>query len=207
MRPGAGRRDVHLAEAVAGVAALYGLVLLAGVPAPPGLRLLPPAVALAGSLGLAWELRRRPGPRLDRRVALPWLFLGVIGGASALPAGRAALALAPEELGLGSLPRPTAATPADAVFALAAPLYEEPIYRGRLLPALRHAVGPASAVAIAALAFALPHGGGWPLLGTFVVGTGLGALALVTRSLRLCIALHLGLNLGALAVRTAHGAS
>jgi membrane protease YdiL (CAAX protease family) len=62
-----------------------------------------------------------------------------------------------------------------------APVFEEVLYRGQLL------------------IFALPHLEAWSVLGTFLVGLALGAARLLAGSLALCIGVHAGLNLAAVA--------
>ena len=77
---------------------------------------------------------------------------------------------------------------------LLAPVWEESLYRGRLLPALVRPLGPVAAVGVSSLAFALPHLQPWPLLGSFVVGCGLGVVYLRSRSAWTCIGIHAGFN-------------
>ena len=48
-----------------------------------------------------------------------------------------------------------------------------------------------------ALAFALPHVQPWAVLGTFLVGCGLGSVERHSRRLGLCIGIHAGLNAAA----------
>jgi len=89
----------------------------------------------------------------------------------------------------------------EPAFALAvvvlAPIFEELLYRDRLIIALRDRAGPALAVLVSAALFALPHLEAWSVLGSWMVGLVLGALRLASRSLSLCVALHAGLNLAA----------
>jgi membrane protease YdiL (CAAX protease family) len=75
------------------------------------------------------------------------------------------------------------------------PLLEEALYRARLLPALRAALGAPLALLLSSALFALPHGDPWLVLAAFGVGLALGAAFLATRSLALCVAYHAGLNL------------
>ena len=88
---------------------------------------------------------------------------------------------------------------------LLAPVFEEVLYRERLLPALQGLVGRAPALLMSSALFALPHLEPWPVFGTFVAGNLLGALWLAWRSVSLCVGTHLGLNLAAqlLTLRTA----
>jgi len=80
-----------------------------------------------------------------------------------------------------------------------APLFEEPLYRGRLLLALRARLGTAPALVLGSALFAISHIDPWPVLATFAVGLFLGALMLASRSVAACVGVHAGLNLGALA--------
>ena len=80
-----------------------------------------------------------------------------------------------------------------------APIFEELLYRERLLPALRARIGAPLAVAATSALFALPHLEPWNVLGAFLVGLMLGTVYLATGSISICIALHGGLNLACLA--------
>jgi membrane protease YdiL (CAAX protease family) len=84
-----------------------------------------------------------------------------------------------------------------AVLGLA-PVFEELLYRERLLLALRTRTGALLAVTISSLLFALPHLEPWSVLTTSLVGLALGALMLASGSVALCIGLHAGLNLAAI---------
>lgn len=81
---------------------------------------------------------------------------------------------------------------------LLAPVFEEILYRARLLPALSRWVGSLPALLASSALFALPHLEPWPMLGTFVAGGLLGAAWLVFEDVFLCIGLHAGMNLSAL---------
>lgn len=78
---------------------------------------------------------------------------------------------------------------------LLAPVFEEILYRERLLGWLRARTGPVPAILLSSLAFALPHPGPWSRLTSFVVGLGLANVRRASGSLLLCIALHAGFNL------------
>jgi len=165
--------------------------------------------ALPGSLGaataLVWAARGRwavarlatPGPR-----RAPVLALGLAAGFASLPAWVALIAWA--GVGLGLEPAVPAAEERGGDLArqasavILAPLLEEALYRERLLGALRARVGLGPAILLSSVAFAAPHGEPWRVLGTFLVGIALGAVAAGTRSLVLCIGIHAGLNLAAL---------
>jgi membrane protease YdiL (CAAX protease family) len=158
------------------------------------------AVPLSFALATALVLAARAGPlRRPSRSALAWLGGGVVAGAASYPAWvglvagvGAALGLAPPQAARGPAPPLVAA----AMVGLA-PVFEEVLYRERLLASLRAHTGAAAAVLLSSAAFALPHLEPWALLGTFMVGLALGAAMCWTRSLALCIGLHAGLNLAA----------
>ena len=102
---------------------------------------------------------------------------------------------------LGLRPVPPPSRPDDPLLLVAvlglAPVFEELLYRERLLLALRSRIGAGFAVAISSLLFALPHLEAWSVLATSLVGLVLGALMLAGGSVALCIGLHAGLNLAA----------
>jgi len=107
-------------------------------------------------------------------------------------------------LAVGLAPRPGtppgAGSPALWIAVLVlAPVFEELLYRERLIPALRERIGAPLAVVATSALFALPHLEPWNVLGTFLVGLMLGAVYLGTAAIELCIALHAGLNLGCVA--------
>jgi membrane protease YdiL (CAAX protease family) len=104
-------------------------------------------------------------------------------------------------LGIGLEVRAATGRPSLAIVLASlgfAPVFEELLYRERLLPALRERFGAPLAVALSSLLFALPHVESWSLLGTFLVGLALGPVYLSSGSVGLCIGLHAGLNLAAL---------
>ena len=145
-------------------------VALLGWMRPRGrLRPAPLAVGLAGASGF---------------VALPaWLVLVAWCGA--------ALGLAP--------PGRVASPPAWLAHAVLAPLFEEWLYRERLLPALRARLGAPLALVVSSAAFAAPHLEPWSVLATFSVGLALGGVFLASGRAALCVAAHAGLNTAALA--------
>jgi membrane protease YdiL (CAAX protease family) len=164
----------------------------------PGLETLPAFVVTAGLL-----LATRP-----RAAARRWaargagrLGAGVSIGYASYPGCVAIIATLGLAIGLPA----TAAIPSSApdaaeraIALLLAPAVEEALYRGRLLTALRRALGAVPALALCAALFALPHVHAWSVLGTFLVGLGLGGVRLLGGSLTLCAGIHLGLNLAAL---------
>jgi len=96
-------------------------------------------------------------------------------------------------------------TPASAYMLagfgiLIAPVVEELFFRGFLYPALARPLGVAPATAITAAGFALLHSEqlahAWaPLLILFGVGTVLTTIRAITKSVALCVFIHMGYNL------------
>lgn len=81
---------------------------------------------------------------------------------------------------------------------LLSPVFEELLYRERLLPALRARFGVVPAVVLSSVLFAVSHVYAWSVLSTFLVGLSLGAVYAVSGSVALCIAMHAGFNLATL---------
>jgi membrane protease YdiL (CAAX protease family) len=79
------------------------------------------------------------------------------------------------------------------------PVFEELLYRERLLGALRSRLGPSAAILLSSALFAVSHVTPWSVLGTFCVGLFLGIAYTRSRSIGLCIALHSGVNASCLA--------
>ncbi len=160
----------------------------------------PAAVALSfGAVtALVVATRRRESEREPARAAALGA-LGALVGFVSFPTWILLIGVMGSGLGLRPVPPP--ARPDDPLMLLSvlalAPVFEELLYRERLLLALRERVGAGLAVAISSLCFALPHLEPWAMLATGSVGLGLGALMLARRSLALCIGLHAGLNLAA----------
>ncbi len=98
--------------------------------------------------------------------------------------------LRPPALGV---PQPAAAM---ATLVLA-PVFEELLYRERLFDALGGLPVLWRTIVTSGL-FAVTHIQPWPVLGTFLVGLALASTRHATSCIGLCIALHAGLNLGAL---------
>jgi membrane protease YdiL (CAAX protease family) len=150
--------------------------------------------AACGALVLAARRERR-APVTPARVAA--LLLAFAAGIASL--GTWVAVLAPVGRALGLPPRaPMAPFGSEPLLWLAAavlaPLFEELLYRERLLPALAPHAGRAGALVLSSAAFALPHLEPWSLLAAFACGLLLGSLFLATRSVALCIAYHAGVN-------------
>ena len=81
-----------------------------------------------------------------------------------------------------------------------APLIEELFYRGLLLRALEHRVGPVVAVAASSLVFAVVHRQLLPLPGLFVFGAAAAIVTLATGRIGTAWAMHVGFNATTLVV-------
>ena len=81
-----------------------------------------------------------------------------------------------------------------AVLVLCAPLWEELMFRGFLLPALARRAPPAAAVGLSALAFALVHFSREGFLPLLALGCVFGAAYARTGNLAAPVALHAGWN-------------
>jgi membrane protease YdiL (CAAX protease family) len=155
-------------------------------------------ISFAAVTALVLASRRRgAGPATGRAAGLAGV--AAFAGFASYPLWILLIGAAGAALGLRPTPPP--ARPSDPLLLVAtlglAPVFEEVLYRERLLLALRSRIGAGLAVAISSLLFALPHLEPWSVLGTSLVGLALGALMLAGRSLALCIGLHAGLNLAA----------
>jgi membrane protease YdiL (CAAX protease family) len=131
------------------------------------------------------------------------LLLGGVAGFASFPAWLAVIGA----VGVALKLEPVAATSSGsggpmlwAANLLLAPVFEEILYRERLLSALRPVIGTSAAIGLTSALFALPHVEPWNVLGTLLVGLALGAAMWACRSLALCVGLHMGLNLAALLV-------
>lgn len=168
--------------------------------------LLAPRIGRAAAVALSFlavtalvvATRDRPTERAPRRAAA-LAALGALAGFASFPAWIAAIAVIGSLLGLRPVPPPL--RPDEPLLLLSvlglAPVFEELLYRERLLLALRERIGAGLAIAISSLGFALPHLEPWAMLATGSVGLALGVSMLTTRSVALCIGLHAGLNLAA----------
>jgi membrane protease YdiL (CAAX protease family) len=155
-------------------------------------------LSFAAVTTLVLASRQRGASRATGRAA-GLAALAALAGLASYPLWILLIGAAGAALGLPPAPPPP--RPDDPLLLIAslglAPVFEEVLYRERLLLALRARLGSGLALAISSLAFALPHLEPWSVLGTSLVGLALGALMLAGRSLALCIGLHAGLNLAA----------
>ena len=198
-----------MGEATASPADLAGSLLLVGLvwlTLLLGQALLEPALggpaAVLASFCLAAALvlatRRRPHTSC-RGISCAALGLGTVAGFASYPLWIALVAGAGKQLGL----QVPARAPGEQGLLLAAatlivaPVFEELLYRERLLTALRRRFGAPAAVLASSAAFAVVHGEPWAMLGTFWVGMALAIVRCFSNTVAWCIGLHGGLNLAA----------
>ena len=197
-------------------AQLAAIVVLQLLTAPaPGLALAVATLAgaPAGLLVIAAALRRRPGAviRSELGLVLPRKprLSSVLAAAAALAAFTVAYEALSRRLGRPVVPefmlsayRTAGWLPALYLgVVVAAPVFEELLFRGLLLSGLRRSpLGPPGAALLTAAAFALPHVQYdlYDVAAVFVLGVFLAAVRLRTGSTLLTIALHAAGNLVAL---------
>jgi membrane protease YdiL (CAAX protease family) len=171
---------------------VWCLLLLGGLAAP---WLGTTAARLGAFLACAALLVAMRPPGRERVPLLAVFFAGASGWV-ALPAWLGLIFVVGSALGLPRVtPAPLVASP-DAWIAnvVLAPLFEELLYRERLLPALRQRIGKPLALVTSSALFAAPHLEPWSVLAAFAAGLVLGGLFLVRGSVVLCVAYHAGLN-------------
>ncbi len=167
--------------------AFVDLVLAAG-------SLIGAVPALLVATAIVWVARTGSGSaRLGHPGVAAPLGLGLGVGYLSYAAWLAAIFACGSGLGLPAPTTPSARAAPLAAVAMA-PLFEEVLYRERLMLALAPRVGGVAAVAGSSAAFAVAHVAPWQVLGTFWVGLALGAVAIFGHSLWLCIGIHAGLN-------------
>ncbi len=162
--------------------------------------LVPHGLLFGYSAACVAALMLRP-PGRQRAKAVP-VILGVTAGFLSYPAWIVIVVWVGSVLGLAPRPPLLASPGALGLWLphiLMAPVFEELVYRERLLPALRAQVGAFPAVLVSATVFALPHFEPWSVLTTFLLGLFLGPLFLQTRRIEHCVAIHIGLNAATLA--------
>ncbi len=150
----------------------------------------------------AWLLATRSFCSDQRRgQSSALLLMGLLTGFVSYPAwiatiGALGLALGLEPVGAG------APGSGGLLFWMAsvllAPVFEEVLYRERLLSALGRTFGSSLAIPVTSALFAISHLEPWHVLGTGLVGLMLGTAMRASGSLALCIGLHMGLNLAGL---------
>ena len=172
-----------------------------------------PATLLVFSCSAALLIvTRRPSLvrlRLSDAALLALTIALGFAGHSLLRAGIALVGLA---LGLApSLVAPPGGSglPLLVAVVVAAPVFEELLYRERLLDAI--AATPlrmGGAVLLTSALFALTHLSPWQMLGSFLVGVVLALIRRVSGTVTACIGFHVGLNLRSVwdsAVEALHG--
>ncbi len=178
------------------LASVWCLLLLGAALQPALGGVAVPASYAASSALVLWAR-----PRRQRSVSIAGAALAAAAGFASLPAWLLIVAVVGSMLGL-ERPRDAPLAPPVPLLWLAnvalAPLFEELLYRERLLPALRARVGAPFALILSSAAFAAPHLDPWSVLTTFLVGLALAAVFLATERVELCIAHHAGLNAAAL---------
>jgi membrane protease YdiL (CAAX protease family) len=151
---------------------------------------------LATALVLASRTAGRPSC-LGRKGGL--LAMGGLMGFAGFPAWAVLIGWTGIQIGLPHVE--TLAPPRAPLLLVSslvlAPVFEEVLYRERLLTALTPLTGPPLAVLLTSVLFALPHVNAWSVLTTLWVGLVLGAVAHRGRSIAPCIGVHMGLNLAA----------
>jgi membrane protease YdiL (CAAX protease family) len=163
---------------------------------------LPPLLSFPSATALLLALRSYQQDRpLARAGGL--LLLGAVAGYVSFPAWVTVIAVVGTRLNLDPMDATTSSAGGPVLWAttlLLAPVFEEVLYRERLLSALRPVIGASAAIAVTSVLFALPHVEPWSVLGTLMVGLALGTAMWAFRSLALCTGLHMGLNLAVLFV-------
>jgi membrane protease YdiL (CAAX protease family) len=151
---------------------------------------------LAAALVIATRRPSLARPRLREAV----LFGAAIAlGFAGYPTLCSVIALAGLALGLD----PTPATPSGVAglsllvaVVVVAPVFEELLYRERLLDAIAATpLGTGGAALLSSALFALTHLTPWQVLGSFLVGMLLALTRRLFRTVSTCIGLHAGLNL------------
>jgi len=158
--------------------------------------LMPQVLANCLGLGLgSWWVLRGVGRTLWGKRPLGAGALGLSVGLVTCPAWLAVLAWPFQGLGLLCPPiRPDGSWPALLAACLLAPLFEEALYRGCLLPEWSLRLGRLRAVGLTSVLFALPHFTWCAALPPLCVGVVLGTVQLRFRSLAFCVGYHAGLN-------------
>ncbi len=159
-----------------------------------------PALFVSFLAATAFVLATRSRAR-DRRVGHSALLLvaGLGAGFASHPVWIALIAATGLDVGLSPAAPPRVID--DPLLwcsvVVLAPVFEELLYRERLLGALRPVLGSAAALVVTSALFAVSHVEPWVVLGTFAAGLALGVTLWASRSVALCIGLHMGLNLAA----------
>lgn len=216
------RGEWSLGEAVSLVILLVGLTIAAGMVVglggAAGLSGVPLTLVTAGVLvvsyvtvvAVVWLLARTHGSGLLSAIGARPVGLAVLlGGAVAITVlGRAAamlwglfvtwlgLDLSGMDTNPTALfdPGPVGTVLAVLIIVVVAPVAEEIVFRGVLLPALNDRWPAGWAVFVSSALFALIHVSPFTMVPVFVLALGLGWLMLRSRSLWVCIAAHAAFN-------------
>ena len=172
-----------------------------------------PATLLVFSCSAALLIAtRHPSPLRPRLPGAALLVLTVALGFAGHPPLRAAIALLGLALGLAPIPAaPPVASGLPLLLAVvvAAPVFEELLYRERLFDAISATpLRTGGAVFLTSALFALTHLTPWQMLGSFLVGVVLALIRRVSGTVTACIGFHVGLNLRSVwdcAVEVLHG--
>ena len=155
---------------------------------------------------------RRPPWVRPRPADAALLALTITLGFPSHPPLLAAIALAGFALGLAPSPEAppgVGGLPLLLAVVVVAPVFEELLYRERLLDAIAATpLGTGGAVLLTSGLFALTHLTPWQMLGSFLVGIALALIRQVSGSITACIGFHAGLNLRSVwdcAVEALHG--
>lgn len=178
------------------VGSVWSALLLGAVCSP----WVGPDAATLGSYALATAFVAATGipPGLRAHGWARRIGVGVLIGFASWPSWLFVLGEVFEALGLSSPTRSLALGAAGwAAILLLAPIFEELLYRERLLAALRRRIGSCLAIVVTSAFFALPHVEPHALVATTLVGLALGAVRVALGSVAPCVGLHAGLNVGA----------
>jgi membrane protease YdiL (CAAX protease family) len=159
-----------------------------------------PATLLVFCLSAALLIvTRRPSMVRPRPRDAALLALAIALGFAGHPPLRSAIAVLGVALGLDpSLAAPPGASGLPLLIAVvvAAPVFEELLYRERLLDAVAATpLGTGGAMFLTSALFALTHLTPWQMLGSFLVGVALALVRRASGTITACIGLHAGLNL------------
>jgi membrane protease YdiL (CAAX protease family) len=152
--------------------------------------------SLAAALLIA---TRRPFPARPRPRDAALFGLGVALGFAGYPSLCRATALVGLALGMDpslAMLSPAAGLPLLVAVVIVAPVFEELLYRERLLDAIAATpLGMGAAVPLTSALFAFTHLTPWHVLGSFLAGMVLAWTRCVSRTIAACIGMHAGLNL------------
>jgi len=141
-------------------------------------------------------------PRRPSSAPVVPVLLGLGSGFVSYPAWVTTIWVTGSALGLpADTPPPNSARGLSILLAtvVLAPIFEELLYRERLLTLLQARFGRSLAVVLSSSLFAISHIRPFSVLGCFLIGMTLGAVYLASGSVALCISMHAGFNLASVA--------